>query len=67
MSTRIEVGSESGIVALGDGQTDLPAGLDQEALLRRLEPLSRSAQVFYLVTDDPDWSTASNTHGIHTG
>ena len=53
MSTRIEVGSESGIVALGDGQTDLPAGLDQEALLRRLEPLSRSAQVFYVVTDDP--------------
>src|SRR5262245_28874071 len=53
MSLRIELASDSGIVALGDGQTDLPAGLDQEALLRRLEPLSRSAQLFYLVTDDP--------------
>jgi hypothetical protein len=53
VSTRIEVPSESGIVLLGDGQTDLPTGLDDEVLLRRLEPLSRAAQVFYLLTDDP--------------
>jgi|RhiMethySRZTD1v2_1073278.scaffolds.fasta_scaffold37106_6 hypothetical protein len=53
MSTRVEVSSESGIVVLSDGQTDLPAGLDDEVLLPRLEPLSRSAQVFYLLTDDP--------------
>ena len=53
MSTRVEVSSESAVVLLSDGQTDLPTGLDQDVLLRRLEPLSRSAQVFYLVTDDP--------------
>ena len=39
MSTRIEVSSESGMVVLSDGQTDLPAGLDDEVLRPRLEPL----------------------------
>ena len=31
----------------------LPAGLEQDILLRQLEPLARSAQVFFLMTDDP--------------
>ena len=49
----LTVSSESGIVVLGPATTSLPAGLDQEALLRVLEPLARSGQIFYLVTDDP--------------
>ena len=53
MSARIEVSSESGVVALGDATVAWPAGLEQEILLRRLEPLARSAQVFFLMTDDP--------------
>ena len=35
---RIEVASESGVVALGDGTAGLPTGLDQAVLLRQLEP-----------------------------
>jgi len=54
MTARIEVFSESGVVALtGSTATALPAGLDQESLLRQLEPVARSAQIFFLVTDDP--------------
>jgi hypothetical protein len=53
MRTRIEVTSETGIVTVGDPLTPLPAGLDQDALLQRLEPLARSGQIFFLVTDDP--------------
>ena len=53
MTARIEVSSECGVVALGDGQARLPAGLDQKVLLRQLEPLARSAQIFFMVSDDP--------------
>jgi len=54
MSARIEVSSESGVVALaGPTTAALPAGLDQESLLRQLEPLAHSAELFFLVTDDP--------------
>jgi hypothetical protein len=53
MSARIEVSSESGVVALAGPTAALPPGLDQESLLRQLEPLAHSAQVFFLVTDDP--------------
>jgi len=52
-SARIEVPSESGVVVLADATAGLPAGLDQEALLRQLEPLARSARIFFLLTDDP--------------
>lgn len=51
--TLIAVSSETGLVALADPATPLPSGTGQDALLRVLEPLSRSSQVFYLVTDDP--------------
>jgi hypothetical protein len=47
MSARIEVSSESGVVTLGDATVALPAGLEQDILLRQLEPLARSAQVFF--------------------
>jgi len=50
---RIEVTSEAGVVAVGDSQTALPAGLDQDVLFKHLEPLARSAGLFFLVTDDP--------------
>ena len=53
MSARIEVSSESGVVALAGTAAALPAGLDQDSLLRQLEPLAHSAQLFFLVTDDP--------------
>src|SRR5499427_7359583 len=54
MSARIEVSSESGVVALaGPAAAAFPAGLDQESLLRQLEPLAHSAELFFLVTDDP--------------
>ena len=53
MSARIEVSSESGVVTLGDATVALPAGLEQDILLWQLEPLARSAQVFFLMTDDP--------------
>src|SRR5262249_57787314 len=53
MSTRIEVSSESGVVALAGPTAALPAGLDQTLLLRRLQPLARSAQIFFFLTDDP--------------
>jgi len=53
MSARIEVSSESGVVTLGDATVALPAGLEQDILLRQLEPRARSAQVFFLMTDDP--------------
>ncbi|HKC99298.1 MAG TPA: hypothetical protein VKG20_14765 [Methylomirabilota bacterium] len=54
MSARVEVSSESGVVALaGPTAAALPAGLDQEPLLRQLEPLVHSAELFFLVTDDP--------------
>ena len=53
MGVRIEVSSESGVVTLGDATVALPAGLEQDILLRQLEPLARSAQVFFLMTDDP--------------
>src|SRR5262245_53700827 len=49
----LTVPSESGIVVLASASTSLPTGLDQEALLRELEPLARSGQIFFLVTDDP--------------
>jgi hypothetical protein len=52
MRVRIEVGSKTGVVAVGDPETAWPAGLDQEARLRQLRPLARSAQLFFLVTDD---------------
>ena len=50
---RFEVTSETALVALCDPSVTLPSGLDQEVLLRALEPLTQSARVFYLVTDDP--------------
>jgi hypothetical protein len=53
MSVRIEVATGSGVVAVGDPQTAWPAGLDQDALLRQLEPQARSGRLFFLVTDDP--------------
>jgi hypothetical protein len=53
VSARIEVSSESGVVALGQATLGLPAGLDQEVLLRQLEQRARSADIFFLVTDDP--------------
>ena len=53
MSARIEVFSESGVVALGDAAVALPSGLEQETLLRGLEPLAHSARIFFFVTDDP--------------
>lgn len=53
MRTRIEVGSEAGVVTVGDSVTALPAGLDQGVLLQHLEPLARSGQIFFLVADDP--------------
>jgi len=49
----LTVSSESGVVVLAAATTSLPAGLDQEALLRELEPLARSGQIFFLVTADP--------------
>jgi hypothetical protein len=53
VSVRIEVSSESGVVTLAGPTAALPAGLDQASLLRLLEPLAHSAQIFFLVTDDP--------------
>src|SRR5262245_30718601 len=53
MSVRIEVATEGGVVAIGDPQIAWPAGLDQDALLRQLEPQARSGRLFFLVTDDP--------------
>jgi hypothetical protein len=53
MRVRIEVASETGVVAVGDPETAWPSGLDQEAQLRQLQPLARAAQLFFLVTDDP--------------
>ncbi len=53
MRTRIEVFSESGVVALAGPTAALPAGLDQDSLLRQLEPLANSARIFFLVTDAP--------------
>jgi len=50
---RIEVTTEVGVVALGDSQAVLPSGLDQDALLRQLEPMAHSGSLFFLVTDDP--------------
>jgi hypothetical protein len=50
---RLEVASETALVALCDPSVTLPSGLDQDALVRALEPLTQSARVFYLVTDDP--------------
>jgi hypothetical protein len=52
-SAGIEVPSESGVVAVAHAAAGLPSGLDQAALLQQLEPLARSAQIFFLVTDDP--------------
>lgn len=53
MRERIEVTTEVGVVALGDAQAVLPSGLDQDALLRELEPMAHSGSLFFLVTDDP--------------
>ena len=53
MTIRIEVASESGIVAVADPGAALPGGLDQAALLRQLEPMASAGDAFYLVTDDP--------------
>ncbi|MGH7305920.1 MAG: hypothetical protein ACRELZ_21755 [Candidatus Rokuibacteriota bacterium] len=38
---------------MGAATPGLPAGLDQEILLRHLTPLARSADIFFLLTDDP--------------
>ncbi len=51
--TRIEVSSESGVVALAGTTAALPVGLDQDSLLQQLEPLAHAAQIFFLATDDP--------------
>ena len=53
MRERIEVTTEVGVVALGDSQAALPSGLDQDALLRQLEPMAHAGSLFFLVTDDP--------------
>jgi hypothetical protein len=50
---RVEVSSEAGVVVVADSRTTPPAGLDQDALLQRLEPMARSGDAFFLVTDDP--------------
>lgn len=47
------VESEMGIVAVCDSGLALPSSTDQDELVRRLEPMARTGQVFYLVTDDP--------------
>ena len=51
--TLVEVSSEAAIVALCDPSVALPAGLDQDALLRELEAMARSRAVFCFVEDDP--------------
>ena len=53
MTTPIEVSSESGIVAVADAGRALPAGRDQAALLRELEPMASAGEAFYFVADDP--------------
>jgi len=53
MRTQIEVASEAGIVTIGDSLAALPDGLDQDVLLRHLEPLALAGRVFFLVADDP--------------
>jgi len=53
MKTSVEVNSETAIVAVVDAATSLPAGLDQDALLRELKPLAVARRAFYFVTDDP--------------
>jgi hypothetical protein len=50
---RIEVTSETGVVTVADTGTPLPSGLDQDALLKHLEPLARGGRIFFLVDDDP--------------
>ena len=40
-------------MVVADSRTTLHAGLDQDALLQRLEPIARSGDAFFLVTDDP--------------
>jgi hypothetical protein len=50
---RIDVASEQALVVVCDPSVTLPAGTDQDLLLRQLEPLVRDGKVFYLVTDDP--------------
>ena len=51
--TRLEVVSETAIVAICDPSVRLPSGTDQDALVRELEAMAREGQVFYLITDDP--------------
>lgn len=53
MRERIEVASEAGVVVVAGSRTTLPAGLVQDALLQRLEPMARAGDAFFLVTDDP--------------
>ena len=53
MKERVEVASEAAIVVLADSQAELPVGLDQDALLRHLEPRAHAGEQFFLVTDDP--------------
>lgn len=50
---RLEVLSESAIVAFSDPSVRLPSGQDQDALVRELEPMARAGLVFYLIADDP--------------
>jgi hypothetical protein len=50
---RIDVASEQALVAVCDSSVTLPAGTDQDLLIRQLEPLVRDGKVFYLVSDDP--------------
>jgi hypothetical protein len=50
---RVEVASEAAVVVLADSQAELPVGLDQDALLRNLEPRAHAGDLFFLVTDDP--------------
>jgi hypothetical protein len=61
---RFEVASEMAIVALCDASVSLPAGRDQDALVRELEPLARDGRVFYLATDDPVYMERVNKLGL---
>jgi hypothetical protein len=40
-------------VTVTDAGTPLPSGLDQDALLKHLEPLARAGRIFFLLDDDP--------------
>jgi len=40
-------------VTVSDAGTPLPSDLDQQALLKHLEPLARAGRMFFLMDDDP--------------